>query len=281
MDEPVKNIETAVARHYGDAGLLARIYAGLEAAGADLNHLQPEDLAPVDEFHLGGREATAYAVSKMSLSKDSHVLDIGCGIGGAARFIAQQTGCRVTGIDLTPEFISTAEILTKQTGLKDKVTFKIASALAMPFESETFDAAVTFHVAMNIPDRAGLYGEIARVMKPGATLCLFDVMRKNDEAIAFPVPWAQSEETSHLTTPDEMLTLLDDAGLKVEEVEDRTEFALEFFRRRPAAGGDGPPPLGTHLLMGASAPEKFKNTLDNMENGHIAPVQMLARLKQG
>ncbi len=279
MDRSVKDIETAVAQHYGNDGLLARITAGLEAAGADLNHLQPEDLAQVDEFHLGGRAATAYAVAKMDLSKDDHVLDIGCGIGGAARFIAEQAGCRVTGIDLTPEYISAAENLTELTGLADKVSFKTASALDMPFENETFDAAVTFHVAMNIPDRAGLYGEISRVLKPGATLCIFDVMGKGDEAIVFPVPWAQSEATSHLTTADEMLILLEDAGFSVDEVEDRTDFALEFMRQRLAAGGDGPPPLGIHLLLGATAREKFKNTLSNMENGRIAPVQMIARRK--
>ena len=270
------DVESAVAQHYGDADLLTRILAGVEAVGADLTRLQPDDLAPVDEFHIGGRKGTAHAVAKMSLNKDQHVLDIGCGIGGAARYIASHVGCRITGIDLTPEYITAAKTLTELTGLDGKISYEVASALSMPFESKTFDAAITIHVAMNIPDRATLYGEIARVMKSGATLCIYDVMKKNDESLVFPVPWAQSADTSHLTTPEEMGALLNDAGFEVKDIEDRTEFALEFFRQNLAAAAKGPPPLGLHLVMGASATEKFKNTLSNIESGRIAPVQMIA-----
>ena len=269
-------IEDDVARHYGGKGLLERILAGLEAAGADLNQLKIDDLGPVDEFHIGGRKATAHAVAKMSLSKSDHVLDIGCGIGGAARYIAEAAGCSVTGIDLTPEFIEVAESLTGLTGLGGQITFRTGSALAMPFDDEAFDAAITLHVAMNIPERAALYGEIARVMKPGATLCIYDVMKKNDEAIVFPVPWAETAQTSHLTKPEEMLDLLADAGFEVVEVEDRSEFALDFFREN-IPGPDGPPPLGVHIVLGPGAPEKMRNLRDNMENGRIAAVQMIAR----
>lgn len=273
----MKQIECAVTRHYGDEDLLARILAGLEASGVDLKRLQPDDLAGVDEFHIGGRKATTQAVEKMSLSKDMHVLDIGCGIGGAARYIAAQTGCTVTGIDLTPEYISIAKTLTELTGLDDRVNFEHANALAMPLSDAKYDAAITLHVAMNIRERSMLYREIARVLKHGATLYIFDVMKKNDEALAFPVPWASSDETSYLTTPDEMCILLDNAGFEVQEVGDRTDFALEFFRDSIAAAGNGPPPLGIHLVMGKSASEKFGNVLRNIESGCIAPVQMIAR----
>jgi len=272
----MENNERVVAQHYGDPNLLKRIFKGLEAAGADLSCLQPEDLAPVDEFHIGGRKATAHAIEKMSLSEDQHVLDIGCGIGGTARYMAAQIGCKVTGIDLTPEYISIAKTLTDLTGLGSKVTYKVASALAMPFESETFDAAITIHVAMNIPERAALYREIARVMKPGATLCIYDVMKKSDESFSFPVPWAQSADSSHLTTPEEMRTLLDDAGFDVREVDDRTDFALNFFKQTLTVAADGPPPLGIHLIIGTSAPEKLKNMQSNIENGYITPVQIIA-----
>lgn len=271
------DIERSVARHYGDADLLARILAGLEASGADPDRPGPDDLAPVDEFHIGGRKATEFAVARMSLAPDHHVLDVGCGIGGATRYMASRIGCRVTGIDLTPEYISTAESLTAMTGLSDRVTFHVASALDMPFERAAFDAAITFHVAMNIPERVALYGEIARVMKPGATLCVYDVMKKGDEDITFPVPWAETSETSHLTTPEEMHTLLEEAGFSIHEVEDRTDFALDFFKTALAAMADGPPPLGLHLVLGESGPEKFKNMLDNVQTGRIAPVQMIAR----
>lgn len=272
-------IENAVARHYGAPDLLARIYAGLEKTGVDLNNLALDDLAPVDEFHIGGRKATVHAVGKLAPGSGDHILDVGCGIGGAVRYLASQTGCRVTGIDLTPEFIETARILTDKTGLGARVAFEAASALDMPFADAAFDGAVTLHVAMNIRDRAGLYGEVARVMKRGAVFCIYDVMKRGEEPIAYPVPWAESADTSHLTTPDEMLGLLEAAGFDVFETEDRSDFALEFFKQTLAAAGDGPPPLGLHLFMGESAPVKFRNMLQNVEQGRIAVVQMLARRK--
>jgi len=274
----VKDIEAAVARHYGGAGLLARIMAGLAASGVDPDSLRPDDLAPVDEFHIGRREATAHAVGKLDLDAGARVLDVGCGIGGAARYIATHVGCQVTGIDLTPEFIAVARRLTELTGLDGKISFECASALDMPFEDATFDAAITLHVAMNIPERAALYGEIARVVKPGATLCVYDVMKTGEGEIAFPVPWAETPATSHLTTAEEMRGLLDGAGFDVTEVEDRRDFARAFFQDAVAAATapGGPPPLGTHLIIGANAAEKFRNMQNNIEAGHIAPTQMIA-----
>ncbi len=275
----MNDIEAAVARHYGGAGLLARILVGLEASGIDPGHLRPDDLAPVDEFHIGGREATAHAVAKMALDEGAQVLDVGCGLGGAARTIATQIGCQVTGVDLTPEFIEVARRLTELTGLDDKITFECASALDMPFEDGAFDAAITLHVAMNIPERAALYGEIARVMKPGAALCIYDVMKAGAGELAYPVPWAEGPETSHLTTADEMRGLLDAAGFELREVEDRSVFARAFFQRALAAAAESegkPPPLGIHLILGASVPEMFRNMLSNIEAGYIAPIQMIA-----
>ncbi|RMD63870.1 MAG: class I SAM-dependent methyltransferase [Alphaproteobacteria bacterium] len=271
------DIENAVARHYGSDGLLQRICDGLRAAGIDPSQVRPDDLAPVDEFHIGGRQATKHAISKMALTADDHVLDIGCGIGGTARTLAARIGCRVTGIDLTPEYIAVAEDLTRMTGLDDRITYHVASALDMPFATARFDAAITIHVAMNIHDREGLYREIARVLRPGAVLCIYDVMKKGEGELTFPVPWADTPRTSHLVTPEEMCALLEAAGFEVEEVEDRTDFGIDFFRKALAVNADGPPPLGTHLVMGPSAAEKFRNVLHNLEHGRIAPVQMLVR----
>jgi len=276
------SLENAVAEHYGAADLLARIDAGLKSGGVDPASLTLEDLAPVDEFHIGGRQATQHALSKMSLAASDHVLDVGCGLGGAARYIAAEFGCRLTGIDLTPEYIDVAQKLTARLGLSTSPRFETASALAMPFEDETFDAAITFHVAMNIPDRAGLYAEIARVLRPGAMLCIYDVMKTGPGDIVYPAPWAETAETSHVASPEETQGYLRQAGFEIVETESRREFALQFFRQRVAGGeSDGPPPLGIHLLMGETWREKFKNMLQNTEAGRIAPVQMIARRISG
>jgi SAM-dependent methyltransferase len=149
------DIEDSVARHYGVADLTGRILKALAAAGIDADSIAPEQLAPVDEFHIGGRAATMHAVAKMGLEAAEHVLDVGCGIGGATRYLASAMGCRVTGIDLTPGYIAAARELARRTGLAERIDYRVASALAMPFEDRTFDAGLTLHVAMNIKDRSG------------------------------------------------------------------------------------------------------------------------------
>lgn len=134
---------------------------------------------------------------------------------------------------------------------------------------------MTLHVAMNIADRARLYREVARVLKPQAQFAVYDVMRgPSADGLRFPVPWADTPETSFLVTPDDMRTLLADAGFAVDEVEDRTAFGIRFFKERLAAG---PSPLGLQILMGETARVRLENTLAGLETGSIAPVLIRAR----
>lgn len=276
----MSHIERKVSRHYGDDNLLSRLHKAITASGLDLDNLQADDLTPVEEFHIGGRPATAYALSKLSITAKQQVLDIGCGIGGAVRFIAGQSGCKVTGIDLTPEYIACAKDLSHRLGMDDLNKFHTASALDLPFSEHQFDAAISLHVAMNIEDRAALYQETARVLKSGGTFCLFDVMRKDAGPIQFPVPWAASAETSFLKTPEQMRALLQNAGFAVDLIEDRSEMAISFFQQRIKAAQNedhtDPPALGIHLIMKDRAKEKFQNTLANIKNGLVAPVLMIA-----
>jgi SAM-dependent methyltransferase len=274
-------LERAVVRHYALPELAARVLDGIRAAGLDPERLTADDLAPIDEFHIGGRQATQHALSKLRLGRDQHILDVGCGLGGATRFLASQIGCRVTGIDLTPEYVSVARMLSEKTGLAERVDYRVASALAMPFPDRSFDVAITMHVAMNIADRAALYREVARVVKPGGGFCIYDVMKGKSEGLNYPVPWAETEATSHLRTPEEMRDLLTGSGFVVGEIEDRTEFGIAFFRRQIAAASGGSPPLGIHILMGANARDKLRNMLDGLERGCIAPVVMIATRSQG
>jgi len=271
----VETIEKKVAAHYGDNELLNRILSGLELNGVDLNAVETDDLVPCEEFHIGGRLATEFAVNEMQLTNKQHVLDVGCGIGGAVRYIAKQVGCKVSGIDLTPEYISVAKALTKLTRLDSNVNFDVASALDMPFENAAFDAAITLHVAMNIKERSKLYDETFRVLKPGAVFCLFDVMQTSDEPLTYPVPWAVSDETSHLTTPSEMQRLLEASGFSLLSVIDRKDFALDFFQQKLAAKNPNQA-LGLHTIMIENGAEKLKNIKENIEKGCVSPVQMIA-----
>lgn len=270
--------ETLVARHYGKSGLMDRIMAGVEAAGLDPNALAPADLAPVDEFHMGGRAATKHFTGLLHLHPGSRVLDIGSGLGGLARFLASEHGAEAVGVDLTPEFVEIAERLSALTGLEKRTSFQVGSALDLPFGDESFDAATTFHVAMNIADRERMYAEAARVLRPGAGLIVYDVMKGHAPGMVFPTPWAETEAGSHLTTPEETERLLVAAGFEISHREDRAKTVIDHHRERLAEveAGAGPPPLGLHLLQGENAAEKSKNMIAMMEAGQITLVGLLA-----
>ncbi len=278
-ETPPTDLERAVASHYGRAGLADAIFAGLQKIAADPQAPTVNELAPVDEFHTAGRLATLEAMAMMPLAPGMHVLDAGCGIGGTARCLAAEHGCRVTGIDLTPDYIELAKRLTERMGLSRACSFRQGSVLDLPFADASFDAAVTFHVAMNIQDRPRFYGELARVLKPGAPLCVFDVMKGPEPGMRYPVPWAETEATSFLRSRDETAALLADAGFAVEAENNLRQFALDYFRDMPAkiAKAGGPPPLGLHLLTGPNGTEKFANYYGALEVHMVEPVILVAK----
>src|SRR5689334_24528961 len=155
----------------------------------------------------------------MQLRPGMHLLDVGCGIGGPARYFAGR-GCQVTGIDLTEEFVRVAESLTRRVKLDQTVKFRQASALELPFASDTFDGAYEIHVGMNIADKAGVFREVARVLKPNARFAIYDLMRSAEGALAFPVPWAQTQETSFVASMEEYRQGLEGAGFRIEHQRD-------------------------------------------------------------
>lgn len=274
-------LETAVAEHYGRPGLEDEIVSGLNRQGAQLENLTPADLAPVDEFHTAGRSATLKAMEIFPVESGMHVLDAGSGIGGTARVLAKEHDCRVSGIDLTPEFVETARRLTDRMGLSGKCSFTHGSVLDMPFGDQTFDAALTFHVAMNIDDRAKFYGELARTLRKGSPFCVFDVMKGPTDGMRYPVPWAETAATSFLKTRDETVALMDAAGFSLVAENNLRDFAIAYFEEvfAKAAQADGPPPLGLHLLTGENTVAKFSNYVEALNAHQIEPVILVGRLR--
>lgn len=273
------DIESRVASHYTHGSLEAAIRAGLQAMGRETEGIRFEDLAAIEEFHMGGRAATEDIAGRLQLVEDAVVLDIGSGIGGTARFLAERHGCRVTGIDLTPEYVTVAQALTAALDMGDRVSFCTGSATALPFADDAFDAATMLHVGMNVPDKRTLTTEVARVLRPGGTFLIYDVMRTGEGALEFPVPWAASAETSFVESPEAYRDCLEDAGFIVADERDHRDFAIEFFAAmRAKVAESGPPPLGLHVLMGVEAPVKVANIVAALEDGRVAPIEMVARL---
>lgn len=266
----------SIARHYGKKGLYERIVAGLESHGKTGDTLTLADLKPVDEFHIGGVEATNDLLAQVDIGPDTRVLDIGSGIGGTARHIAAQFGAQVTGLDLTPEFVETAQKLTWLVGLSPK--FVVGSALEMPFDADSFDLATLIHVGMNLPDKVKLFTEAARVLRPGGTFAVYDVMLLGKAHPAFPVPWSSTPDTSFLDRPESYLTAADMAGFTLSAQRMRGGFARDFFARLAASLKEiTPPPVGLGLLMGADAQVKIANMVTAVGAGDIAPVEMIFR----
>lgn len=271
-------VELGVVGHYTSYDVLSRIRAGLSAMGEDPDHVTAEVLAPVDEFHIGGADATAALLDGLDMRPGMAVLDIGCGIGGPARTIARRTSASVTGIDLTPAFIETARALSRMSGMEDAVRFEVASATALPFEDASFDLATLLHVGMNIPDKGALFKEAARVLRPGGTFAVYEVMRIGAGDPTYPVPWAETADLSALAGPETYRASAEAAGLKLDREEDRRPIALAFFERiDAAASASQKAPLGLHLLMGPTVREKSANMVAAIRAGTIAPVQMIFR----
>jgi SAM-dependent methyltransferase len=277
--EAEEDAVSTVERHYTHGRLIQAITDGLAALGKTPETVTVEDLSPVDEFHVGGRTATDDLMKQLRLVDDLRVLDVGSGLGGAARFVASRYGCRVTGIDLTEEYVETARALSRWTKLDALLGFHHGSALEMPFADGEFDRAYMLHVGMNIPDKTALFSAVARVLGPGGTFAVYDVMRVGDGALAFPVPWAATPDISALATPDAYKAALRASKLEIVSERNRRDFAIEFFRtlRARMTEAGGPPPLGLHLVMGADSRLKIGNMMANIELGVIAPVELIAR----
>jgi MPBQ/MSBQ methyltransferase len=271
-------IDQKVARHYGRDDLAATILGALEAAGKDTSRLTLEDLAPVDEFHIRGREATAELAGRLGLAPGMRVLDVGCGIGGPSRYVAASFDCHVAGVDLTEEFCRVATVLADRVGLGEKVEYRQGNALAMPFADASFDAAYTQHVAMNIEDKAALYAEVARVLKPGARFGIYDVLRGEGEEVVYPVPWARDALISFLVRPAELRALLETAGFEIVSLRDMAAEARVWMDQTKARMAEPvPPPSALRLLLGEDAKPMAQNVFRNLLEDRIVPVEVICR----
>jgi ubiquinone/menaquinone biosynthesis C-methylase UbiE len=266
-----------VARHYSENRKLADLIASaLESAGKDCKNLTTADLATVDEFHIRGRNATLELAERMNLGAGSQVLDIGSGLGGPARTLAETYGCRVTGIDLTQDFCDAAAAMSGWVGLDKLTSFKQGDATKLPFADRQFDAAMTIHVAMNIAAKDKIYGEARRVLKPSAIFAVYDVLQGEGGDVLYPVPWAREPSISHLATPDQMKSLLGGAGFKLLDVQDSTAESQSFFERVTARmAKTGKSPVAWRLFLDDDFPQMAQNQVRNVSERRIRTVTFI------
>ncbi len=261
-----------VRAHYAADGLTDRIKEALSNIPAADQSLTVGQLAPLDQFHTRGITATAELAKAANLDGSMRVLDLGCGIGGPARYLAATFGCKVIGVDLSPNFIDAASYLTARCGLDDRVSFEAGDALHLLFETGSFDAVFLQHVAMNIEDRDSLYSEVHRILAPAGRFAIYDIVRRAGEVI-YPVPWAQDASTSFLLTEAATLIALEDAGFEVALWRDDTQAALDWFKA--AIGAPTRSDLNLGLVMGTDFSAKTGNLARNIKENRLGVLSAI------
>lgn len=266
-----KGYVESVNAHYTPGGLANTILNILKANGKDMGALTPDDFAMVDHLHSGGKGSTLELAQLGGLKPGMEVLDVGGGMGGAARTFASGFGSHVTVLDLTESFVEAGKHFTHLTGLDDKVHFELGNALQMPFKDNSFDRVITQHSTMNISDKPRLYSEVYRVLRSGGQFVFHEMLAGLNGPLHFPVPWARQSDISFLIKPEEVHNLLTKLGFKEVAWKDETPETLEWTKGR-LSGPSGPPPtpqLGLHLLFGPDLKPMFNNIVRNMEEGRL------------
>jgi len=267
-----------VEKHYASTRITERVLAGLRNVNGPDVLITPDTLAPIDHFHGKGAIATAELAAVLQPEAGDHVLDIGCGIGGPARWIAAKYSCFVTGVDLTEEFCEAARELNGLCGLTDRVRILHGSALALPAQDGSFDRAYSQAVLMNIADKRGFFREAFRVLRPGGTLALFLAGIGSAGEPYYPLPWARTTAISFLAAPDEVERDLNAAGFEVVYVRDiAATLAAEAADTVKRLEAEGLPPLGEHVVTGVNAKEWRINVMRSVAEGRLSQIEALAR----
>jgi ubiquinone/menaquinone biosynthesis C-methylase UbiE len=256
---------TAIRSYWGRHGLGQAILDTLAAAGKDLAILTIDDLAPMDQFHSGGKGITVRLARLAGLPPGARVLDVGGGLGGPARTLAVEFGCHVTTVDLTESYVQAAEMLTARLGLSDRVTHHAGNALDLPFEAGTFDAVWTQNSGMNIANKQRLYAGFHRVLRSGGLLALQEPMAGPVQPPIFPVMWAHDMATSFLHTPAEMRALIEATGFRARTWDDVTAEA--------GSSTDAPAYSIQRLVMGDALAAITHAGRRNRDEGRIVMVQ--------
>jgi len=268
----------AVAEHWASGDVYGVIEAALCRLGKPLDTLTIEDLAPVDHFHARGFPATVKLADRLPVKAGQHIVDIGCGLGGPARYMAKRFGCTVSGVDITEPFIVAAGKLTALLRMEGQVKLELGDGLRLPYRDASFDGALTQHVTMNVADRRAFFGEAYRALKPGAFFALTEHGLGPTGNPHHPVPWSMDGTEAFLIPPAETRSLLERAGFEAIEITDTGAEYLATYRVAIEGAERGElPPLGIHLLMGDTALAKTRNAARNIDERRTHPIEVICR----
>lgn len=275
-------MESHVKDHYHTHDLPLKIKDALEKSGKDLNQLVIKDLAAVDQLHTGGAPATISLIKKADLPKNAVILDAGCGIGGSSRLLAKNFNFQVIGIDLSPVFVETAEVVTQWYKIEQGISYEQGSVLDLSFENETFDGILCQHLLMNIQDKETALKEFYRVLKPGGKLILHEIFQGEnqgkDRSISLPVPWAGDASISFLESWKDFKPCLENAGFSLPYLSDESHPSLEWWQMVNAVNKKKKSrPLGSHLVFGENSVFFGPNMEKNFRNNMIQCIEAVCK----
>jgi SAM-dependent methyltransferase len=267
-----------IAGHWGRGDIYDLITSALRKMSKPLEKLTIEDLAPVDHFHARGFPATVELADQLPIKAGQQILDIGCGLGGPARYIARRFGCRVSGVDITPSFVEAATRLTALLEMQDQVKIVYGNGNQLPYPNSYFDGAYTQHVTMNVEDRHTFFAEASRVVKPGGFFALTEHGLGQNGDPHYPLPWSEDGKGSYLASPTQTRQILEETGFEGIRIEDTGAKYVAAYKVAIEKAASGTlPSLGTHLLLGETALQKIHNAARNIEEGRTHPIQLICR----
>ncbi|MFX1325452.1 MAG: class I SAM-dependent methyltransferase [Promethearchaeota archaeon] len=274
------NYEEAINFQYGKKDIAGILFSKFREEKIETLEKIQNVLTPIQELHLRGRGVTLELAKGAGINEDVRVLDVGCGIGGSARVLASEFGCKVTGLDLCEEFCRTAEIINKKIGLSEKIEIRQGNALHMPFDDEFYDVVIVQHVLMNIKEKNDLLSQINRVLRPKGRLAINTICEGTVIPIYYPVIWANDPDISFLLKVNNLRKLINNCGFKELSWKDDTKNVIEGIDRiRAKPRPNEPRPIRLGMIVEDSS-TKWKNMVKNLKEGRIFVIQGIFEKKK-
>jgi ubiquinone/menaquinone biosynthesis C-methylase UbiE len=267
---------TDIENFWTRGDLYSRINQAMSDSGLNNKKLEIEDLFPIDQYHARGIGATKDLGKRMPITKNQKILDVGCGLGGPARYYAKEFKCHITGVDITPSFIEIGNNFNRLTSMSTMVDLYVGNGEKLEFEDEIFDGAYSQHVTMNISDRMKFFSEIYRVLKKGSFFAFTEHGLGPEGDPIFPLPWADNQEMSFLLPLENTNAILKEIGfqnIKIIETGDKYIAGYEkLIQKQPKSEK---PTLGIHVIGGSSMHERSINSMRSIKENRTLPFEIV------
>lgn len=210
-----------------------RIYNELEALGfADGVPLEVETLVAFDQYHYHGTRALDVATERLAIDAGTRVLEVGAGIGGPARYLAQSTGCNITALELQTDLDRVGRDLTARCGLADRITHHCGDVMDGETRGEGYDALLSLLVFLHIPRRAELFAICHESLRPGGKIFIEDFTKRREPTDMQWQDLGVKVQCPSLESTADYHRLLDEAGFTDMAIEDMSESWTAFTGER-------------------------------------------------